>query len=302
MPDAWILITLGAVVFQSTRTAIQKRVSGDFSHHASNFARFFFALPFAAVLALVVWGVEGETRLAVPHGFFAYVFIAGVTQILGGWFMLAAFSSRNFAVGITLSKTEAVQTALFETILLNARFGMVAILPILMSGFGVLLISVGRLRGRAGMRDMVSVGALYGILCGAMYGIVAVAMRGAALSLGDASGYLRGSLTLLAVLALESSILGLYLAWHRRGELKSVFSRWRQTAVIGVVGAGGSACWAIAVSLQSAAAVKALGQVEILIAIAVSRFFFREKATLMESLGIVAVVVGVVILLFAWDR
>jgi drug/metabolite transporter (DMT)-like permease len=59
----------------------------------------------------------------------------------------------------------------------------------------------------------------------------------------------------------------------------------------------GSACWFMAMTLQNAAYVRALGQVELIFTILVSRFAFREPPTARELAGIALVAGGVVMLL-----
>jgi len=49
---------------------------------------------------------------------------------------------------------------------------------------------------------------------------------------------------------------------------------------------GGSFCWFLAFTLQNAAYVKALGQVELILSLLASVLFFREKISAREMLGI----------------
>ena len=59
---------------------------------------------------------------------------------------------------------------------------------------------------------------------------------------------------------------------------------------------GGSFCWFIAFTLQNAAYVKALGQVELLLSIAATTLFFHEKISPREWAGM-AVLVGSILML-----
>jgi drug/metabolite transporter (DMT)-like permease len=59
---------------------------------------------------------------------------------------------------------------------------------------------------------------------------------------------------------------------------------------------GGSLCWFIAFTLQNAAYVKALGQVELILSIAASTLFFQEKITAREWGGM-AVLAGSIVTL-----
>ena len=58
-----------------------------------------------------------------------------------------------------------------------------------------------------------------------------------------------------------------------------------------------SACWFTAFTLQNAAYVRALGQVELLFTFAASVFVFREKVQRSEVLGMVMIVVAILLIL-----
>lgn len=57
----------------------------------------------------------------------------------------------------------------------------------------------------------------------------------------------------------------------------------------------GSACWALAVTLTNAAKVRTLGQVEVVIAFAISVWWLHERHTRTEYAASALVVVGVVL-------
>ena len=61
----------------------------------------------------------------------------------------------------------------------------------------------------------------------------------------------------------------------------------------------GSIGWFTAMTMERAAYVKSLGQVEFLFALMISTLFFRERTTGLELLGMTLVAGGVVILLSA---
>lgn len=67
--------------------------------------------------------------------------------------------------------------------------------------------------------------------------------------------------------------------------------------MISLVGVLGSAGWFTAMTLQNAAYVRALGQIELLFTFAVTYFYFGERASLNEIAGIVLIVGGILVLL-----
>ena len=61
----------------------------------------------------------------------------------------------------------------------------------------------------------------------------------------------------------------------------------------------GSLCWFIAFTLQNAAYVKAVGQIELVFSFLASTIFFKEKVSSREISGIVILCVAIVLLIFA---
>jgi drug/metabolite transporter (DMT)-like permease len=67
----------------------------------------------------------------------------------------------------------------------------------------------------------------------------------------------------------------------------------------GFLGALASQFWFLAFALATAASVRTLALVEVLFAQAISTYFFRQKVTPREVFGILLVVGGVALLLWA---
>jgi uncharacterized membrane protein len=65
------------------------------------------------------------------------------------------------------------------------------------------------------------------------------------------------------------------------------------------MGAFASQFWFLAFAITTAANVRTLALVEVLMAQAVSKFAFKQPATFRELIGIVLVVIGVVLLIWA---
>ena len=65
---------------------------------------------------------------------------------------------------------------------------------------------------------------------------------------------------------------------------------------MGLTSLGGSFCWFWAFTLQNAAYVKALGQVELLLSILASLLFFKEKISLREVAGMGLLVLSILAL------
>ena len=140
--------------------------------------------------------------------------------------------------------------------------------------------------------------AVLGIAAGALFALSAVGFRGAILALGDAPFYARATATLATALAMQTALLSAWLALRDRAVLVEIFRLWRPSLAAGAAGALASQMWFLAFSLQTAAAVRTLGLVEILFAQAVSHRLFAQGTTTREALGIGLMAAGVLWLLW----
>jgi drug/metabolite transporter (DMT)-like permease len=129
-----------------------------------------------------------------------------------------------------------------------------------------------------------------------LFAFSAVSYRGASLSLVESDPVLRAAITLAAVVCMQTLIMTIWLALFERGEIAAVWRARRVAVWIGLTSMGGSLCWFIAFTLQNAAYVKALGQVELILSILASTLFFRERISVREGVGI-AVLMGSIVML-----
>ena len=127
--------------------------------------------------------------------------------------------------------------------------------------------------------------------------MAAVAFRGAALALPDGGFLIRASLTLAVALTIQTLIMGTFLMLREKGQLARVAAAWRQGMWVGACGAAASVGWFTAMTLETSALVRALGQVELVFALLTSRLVFRERLRSFELLGMATLVLGIYLLL-----
>ncbi|MDH3700385.1 MAG: DMT family transporter [Alphaproteobacteria bacterium] len=299
--DAWVPITIAAVILQTIRSALQKKLKSDLKTSAVTFIRFAFGLPLA-VFFLFALLQTGEAEAPAPDGpFVLYAVVAAFGQVMGTFLLLYLFSFRNFAVGTTYTKTEAIQTALFGLVLFGEAMSVAGFAAILISVVGVMTISV--VYGHAGLRGFLtgwlSREAMIGLASGAGFAIASVAIRAASLSLGSDSVVLAATYTLVWVLGMQTVMMLGYFLLRDRAQLIRIFRHLRFAALIGLSSVLGSMCWFIAMTLENAAYVKTLGQIELVFTLLVSYLIFKERSTRWELAGMVLIVAGIVILLWA---
>jgi drug/metabolite transporter (DMT)-like permease len=288
----WIPITLAAATFQILRTSRQHQLRSVLSVNGAGFVRYAYGFPLAVVVAVVTFGVVGEPIPAIPARFWPIIAGAGVVQILGTVALLRAFDLRNFAIGTVYAKTEVILVAIVSAIALSEPLeplGWVAAL-VCMAGV-VWLAAPNRLRDVLGSaRDPA---ALMGVVAAGCFALAAVGIRGASTSL-EGPTWNRALLTLTVMLGIQTLVNAGQLAVTDRSELVNVARAWRFALPVGVLSLCGSIGWAVAVTLANAAKVRTLGQVEIVIAFAISAWVLHEQHTRAEYAASALVLVGVV--------
>ena len=300
--ETWVLITIAAAFLQNVRSAMQKHLKGVMGTTGATFVRFGFGLPFAFLYLIVLWQVIGRP-LPVPNGtFFLWAVIGGLAQIAATFLLVHLFSFRNFAVGTAYSRTEPAQAAVFGLIFLGEKASQGTLVAIAISVVGVMLISVARttLSARTLVTSVFSRTAGIGLLSGTFFGLSAVAYRSASLALAPslpAPDYMmQASFTLGFVILLQTVVMLIWIVLREREELPRIAAAWKPAFVVGFVGASASFGWFMAMTLQQAAVVKVVAQVEMLFTFASSFFIFREWINRLELLGCLLIVLGVVML------
>ena len=289
--ELWLGITLAAAFLQNVRSLLQKRLTGELSVNGAAYVRFLYALPFAWVYALWLW--DGEPQGFNPT-FFIYVLTGAVAQIVATACLLASFTSGNFAVGTAYSKTEAAQAAIVGLLVLGDSLDLW-----LISGIAVSLVGVVLLSGQMRLRDLLQPNrAMWlGLAAGAGFAVSAVGFRGASLAL-DGGDYLqRAGLTVMVSVTLQTLIMTAFLTWREPGQVARALRSWRVAVWVGAFGMVASAGWFTAMTLQSAAVVRAVGQVELLFTVATSIWLLRERVRVRELIGMFLVIAGIVLLI-----
>jgi len=107
-------------------------------------------------------------------------------------------------------------------------------------------------------------GALIGIASGSFFGFSAVSYRAASLSLDSGEFFIRAALTLAFATVFQTIVMSIYMRIREPGQITKVLKTWRISGLVGLVGLLGSIGWVTAMTLENAAYVRALGQVELI--------------------------------------
>lgn len=296
----WIPITLIAALAQTLRFAVQRRLRlSTLSSAGATYARFVYAGPLIVAGAVGYQMFQSATLPAPTSVFWIYAALGGVAQILATICVVALFALRHFTVGVTLSKTEVMMTALIGFLILGDQVTVGALVAMALGVVAVIVLSKVPLDVSITRSDLFQKATLLGVAAGALFGFCSIMYRGATLTIASDDPFLRATQTLMYVILIQSAVLTVYLAIFEPGQIRKVFQAWRVAIWVGVLSLAGSVGWFTAFALQNAAYVKALGQVEIVFSLLVSVVFFAERLTRREAWGIVLMVISILGLVLA---
>jgi len=297
--ETWVVITVAAAFLQNVRSTLQKYLKGRIGTTGATFVRFGFGLPFAFLfLGILIYGM-GFSLPALHWTFAAWILLAALAQIFAQALLISLFSHRNFAVGTAYSRTEPAQAALFGLIFLSETVSWVVLMAIAISVAGVMLISIARTeRNPAALfTSLTSRTVAIGLCSGTFFGIAAVGYRGAALSLGGPNFLMQGGVTLCAAITFQTIVMMVFIALREPSEFRRIAAAWKPALAVGFVGASASFGWFTAMTLEKAAVVKAVAQIEMLFTFASTVFIFKERINRLEVAGCLAIVAGILLLL-----
>jgi drug/metabolite transporter (DMT)-like permease len=296
--ELWIPITVVAAFLQNIRSAMQKHLKGVMGTTGATFVRFGFGFPFAILFVLILHYGVGFAYPGLNATFFAWAIIGGLGQISATFLLVYLFSFRNFTVGTAYSRTEPAQAALFGLLFLGETMSAGSLFAIAISVFGVMILSVARssVSWTGLFTSIFSRTALIGITSGTGFGIAAVAYRAASLSLGGPHYLMQAATTLAVVIVFQTVVMLAWMVMRDRAELGRIAVAWKPSLIVGLAGATASFGWFTAMTLQQAALVKVLAQVEIIFTFASSVLIFKESINRLEIVGTLMIVAGVVVL------
>ncbi|WP_275788084.1 EamA family transporter [Pararhizobium gei] len=300
--ELWIAITFAAAFMQNIRSVLQKHLKGVLGTTGATFVRFGYGAPFALFyLGLLVFALDRPLPVPDRH-FFLWALIGGLAQIAATFLLVHLFSFRNFAVGTAYSRTEPAQAAVFGLIFLGEAASRGTLLAIAISVVGVMVISVARtpLSVRSLATSVFTPTAGIGLLSGTFFGLSAVSYRAASLALSPSlpqpDFIMQAGFTLGFVILLQTTVMLVWILMREPQELRRIAVAWRPGLLVGFAGASASFGWFMAMTLQQAAIVKVVAQVEMVFTFASAVFVFRERINSLEVVGCLLIVLGVVML------
>jgi drug/metabolite transporter (DMT)-like permease len=292
---------LAAAAAQTIRGAGQRGLKPKLGDFGASLIRFSYAIPFAWAWIYLYGDIAGQKIPVWNQSFLFWVMIAAVMQIIFTVMLVMLFSHRSFAAGTAFSKTEVIQAAIFEALIIgfvvSAQVGLAIVIGVIAVFFLSLVkssLTVGNL-----MRSLLTRQTAIGLASGASLGFCTVAYRVATDSLQGADLMMRASVSGGVSVLIQTVLLGGFMWVQARDQLIATFVEWRSSLIVGFSGAVATVCWFYAFSLHAVAPVRAVGQIELLFVLGISFFYFREKPTSPEIIGMILLLISIFLVLAA---
>ena len=296
----WVWVTIIAAVSQSLRTAQQKNLTGSLGEFGASFVRFSYAVPFAWTWLLSYSYFTNVSLPKINSEFLFWVIVGGLLQIIFTVLLIKLFSLRSFAAGTAFSKTEVLQASFFEALIIGTIVSIQVGLGIVIGVMAIILLSI--IKSKVTIRNLLASlktkQAILGLASGAFLAICSVAYRVATDSLEGSDLIARAGTTLSISVTFQTVLMGLWMQRYAVSELRKTFIEWRSALLVGFFGALTSFCWFYAFSANAVAPVRAVGQIELVIALLISFSFFKEKPSFKELIAIMLLLFSILLVLF----
>jgi drug/metabolite transporter (DMT)-like permease len=288
----WIIVTLAAVAFQTGRNALSKRLTSEYSDLSASLARFLPGLPLA-LAALAALSLSGRRIAILDPRFFLWAVLMGLAQLVANLILLALFKRKNFAVSISLVKSETLMLAFLSVLFLGEGIGVWEWIGIALGSAGIMAAALGKAAAPRGLlRGLFSLNTALAFLAGLCLALATLFLKLSYAYVESSSREAVVALALCVVLGSQSLVLALPALLRRRDELASMARKPLLPISVGVLAAAGTFCWFSAFAMAKVSWVRTLGQCEFILACLLSLLAFKERIRPVEIGGMAAVAAG----------
>ena len=290
---SWILFTLGAVVMQTLRNALQSKLSGAVNTSGVTLSRFILAPPIALVYLLILYSSSASQVPEFSGSFIAVILCASLLQIAATSLMVILFKQKNFAIGAGLAKSEALVAGVVGMLFFGSYLTPLGWAGILIGAIAVFVLSSGNRLHGISVKTMV-----IGLACGTCFALTSLLVREAS-HLLNVQHTVAAAWVLLWVLCVQTISLSGYIALTKPFVFRQLTNAKKQVLAISTVSCLGSICWFTAMALQHVALVKTLGQLEVLLTLVLSHYWLKNAVTKREIAGLLLIGLAAIFVMWA---
>ena len=290
---SWILFTLGAIVMQTLRNALQSKLSGAVNTSGVTLSRFILAPPIALVYLLILYSSSASQVPEFSGSFIAVILCASLLQIAATSLMVILFKQKNFAIGAGLAKSEALVAGVVGMLFFGSYLTPLGWAGILIGAIAVFVLSSGNRLHGISVKTMV-----IGLACGTCFALTSLLVREASHML-NVQHTVAAAWVLLWVLCVQTISLSGYIALTKPFVFRQLTNAKKQVLAISTVSCLGSICWFTAMALQHVALVKTLGQLEVLLTLILSHYWLKNAVTKREIAGLLLIGLAAIFVMWA---
>jgi drug/metabolite transporter (DMT)-like permease len=290
---SWILFTLGAIVMQTVRNALQSKLSGAVNTSGVTLSRFILAPPIALVYLLILYSSSASQVPEFSGSFITVIFCASLLQIAATSLMVILFKQKNFAIGAGLAKSEALVAGVVGMLFFGSYLTPLGWAGILIGAIAVFVLSSGNRLHGISVKTMV-----IGLACGTCFALTSLLVREASHML-NVQHTVAAAWVLLWVLCVQTISLSGYIALTKPFVFRQLSNAKKQVLAISTVSCLGSICWFTAMALQHVALVKTLGQLEVLLTLVLSHYWLKNTVTKREIAGLLLIGLAAIFVMWA---
>ena len=290
---SWILFTLGAVILQTVRNALQSKLSGAVNTSGVTLSRFILAPPIALVYLLILYSSSASQVPEFSGSFIAVILCASLLQIAATSLMVILFKQKNFAIGAGLAKSEALVAGVVGMLFFGSYLTPLGWAGILIGAIAVFVLSSGNRLHGISVKTMV-----IGLACGTCFALTSLLVREASHML-NVQHTVAAAWVLLWVLCVQTISLSGYIALTKPFVFRQLTNAKKQVLAISTVSCLGSICWFTAMALQHVALVKTLGQLEVLLTLVLSHYWLKNAVTKREIAGLLLIGLAAIFVMWA---
>lgn len=295
--ELWIPVTLLAALAQTVRFGLQRQLKTTrLSSTGATFSRYLFSAPLAVLAALIYGAMVGQGWPDTTVAFWAYLIFGGATQVVATVCVMALFARRNFSVGIAFVETTVLMAVPVGWVILGDTTSVIGFGAIVLGFVGVVLLSDSAVAG-GGWRRVANLSAGLGLAAGLLFAMAGVGYRGAVLALDTGDSLYRALWVLAVATALQTAAMAIWMTLREPREAARVVRSWRIAGLVGLASMIGSTCWFVAFTMQNVAYVNAVGQVQVLMSLALTVFVFKERIVAREWQGGVILTGSILVLI-----
>ena len=290
---SWILFTLGAIVMQTVRNALQSKLSGAVNTSGVTLSRFILAPPIALVYLLILYSSSAGQVPEFSGSFITVILCASLLQIAATSLMVILFKQKNFAIGAGLAKSEALVAGVVGMLFFGSYLTPLGWAGIVIGAIAVFVLSSGNRLHGISVKTMV-----IGLACGTCFALTSLLVREASHML-NVQHTVAAAWVLLWVLCVQTISLSGYIALTKPFVFRQLTNAKKQVLAISTVSCLGSICWFTAMALQHVALVKTLGQLEVLLTLILSHYWLKNAVTKREIAGLLLIGLAAIFVMWA---